>query len=226
MHEVLFVMMQSPGIPIQDQERYAIDLTHAQYGHHDETLMPWKAYVETRVHRNSGLRPLGWTREKTQNLMFEELGQEGLMLQIIVGQFEEVMTKAVHESPGCWLKLWKEKDGSAYQRQVEQVLQHITTRLDKFIAGKANDENYKLWTCASQKRLIEANAKRLRQQKLDLWGLNFRGSAFAPALKLIKARQAKERESWAEKKEVEMHLVHTVEGTDYKGPKLDRLEYT
>lgn len=217
-HEVIFVMMHSPGIPIQDQERYVIDLTHAQYGHHDETLMPWKTYVETRVHTNSGHRPLGWTREKTKNLMFEELGEDGLMLQIIVGHFEEVMTKAVRDIPG-WLKIWKEKDETAYERQVEQILQQVTTRLDKFVAGKADDVNYKLWTSASGKRLMEANAKRLRKQKLDLWGSDFRGPAFAPAMKLIKARQAKERESWTEEKKVEMHLVHTLEGTDYKGPK-------
>ncbi|KAL8921793.1 MAG: hypothetical protein Q9208_005550 [Pyrenodesmia sp. 3 TL-2023] len=223
-HEVLFVMMNSPGIPVQDQERYAIDLTHAQYGHHDETLMPWKTYVETRVHSNSGQRPLGWTRENLRKLMVENLGEEGRMLQVIVGQFGDAITAAVRDFPG-WMKVWKEKDEAAYQRQVEHILQHVTTRLDRFVASKANDEDYKLWSSTAERRLMQTNTKRMRKEKLELWGQDLRGPAFVSAMKLIKARQAKERGSWgtpeAEKKRMEMHLIHTLEGTDYKGPKPD-----
>ncbi|KAL8834634.1 MAG: hypothetical protein Q9176_007383 [Flavoplaca citrina] len=58
-HEVFFVMMLSPGVALQDQERYAIDLTHVQYGHHDETLMPWRTFVETRTLETSENLPLG-----------------------------------------------------------------------------------------------------------------------------------------------------------------------
>ncbi|KAL8763437.1 MAG: hypothetical protein Q9184_000745 [Pyrenodesmia sp. 2 TL-2023] len=226
-HEVIFVMMHSPGVPMQDQERYAIDLTHAQYGHRDETLMPWKTYVETRVHSNSGQRPLGWTRQNLRKVMVESFGEEGLLLEVIAAQFGEAMTAAVRDFPG-WMKVWKEKDESSYQRQVEHILHHVSNRLDQFIASKANDKNFKLWNSLAERKLLETNAKRIRKEKLESWGQDFRGPAFVSAMKLIKARQAKERERWgtpeAEKKRVENQLIHILEGTDYKGPKPDRLE--
>lgn len=225
-HEVIFVGMLSPGIPTQDQEHYAIDLTHAQYGHHDETLMPWRTYVERRVQTTSGHHPLGWTRETTMKLMFEELGKDGLMLQIVAGQFTDAMTVTVRDFQG-WMKVWREKDETAYQGHVKHILHHVNTYLDCFIAEKANDEMYKLWNSTAQKKLMEANTEVIRKKKLELWGQDFHGPAFVSAMELIKARQAKERESWGtpeeEKKRIEMRLVHTLEGSDYKGPKPDIL---
>ncbi|KAL8894248.1 MAG: hypothetical protein Q9207_008528 [Kuettlingeria erythrocarpa] len=227
-HEVFLIMMHSPGVQMPDQERYAVDLTHAQYGHDDETLMPWKTYVETRVSSNKAQLPLGRARETMKELYLEKFGKEGLTFQTIFDQLERATTAAVREFPG-WTKLWKEKDETAYQRQVEQILQHVSTRLDQFNASMASDEKYKLWSSSVERKRMEVDAKRTRKQKLDSWGPDLRGPAFAPAMKLIKARQAKERESWgtpeAEKKRVETRLVHALEGTDYKGPKPDGLEY-
>ncbi|KAI4286208.1 MAG: hypothetical protein L6R38_000104 [Xanthoria sp. 2 TBL-2021] len=219
-HEIFFVMMNSPGVEMQDQERYAIDLTHAQYGHHDETLMPWKTYVETRVRSNKGHLPLGRTRDKMEKFMVERFGQEGLNLFMVTGQFEKAMTAAVRDFPG-WTKVWKEQDETSYQRQVEQILQHVTTRLDQFIAAKANDPIFKLWSSQAEKKRMEAGAKRERKEKLDLWGPDFRGHAFVSAMKLMKARQAKERATWdtpeEEKNRVQTEPIHSVEGTAYKG---------
>ena len=41
-------------IMLENQERYALDLTHAQFGQENETIMPWRTYVDIRVHSNCG----------------------------------------------------------------------------------------------------------------------------------------------------------------------------
>ncbi|KAL8877658.1 MAG: hypothetical protein Q9198_004365 [Flavoplaca austrocitrina] len=140
-HEVFSVIMLSPGVAMQDQERYAIDLTHVQYGHHDETLMPWKTFVETRTLETGEKLPLGRARIKAEEVMLKTLGEDGSRIQSSVGQFADVMTAAVRELPG-WMKVWKEQDESTYQRHVERIYQHVTKRLDQFIATKLNDRSF------------------------------------------------------------------------------------
>ncbi|KAL8783998.1 MAG: hypothetical protein Q9213_004249 [Squamulea squamosa] len=218
-HEVFLIVLLNPRIPMQDQERYALDLTHFQYGHHDETLMPWKTYVENRVRSNSGQHPLGWTKEKALKMMVEQFGQEDFKIQTIFHHFEEVLTAAIQEISG-WMKLWKEPKEDAYIRQIKNVTEHVTTRLGDFLAAKANDRNYRLWSSPAQKRLMEANAKRIRKEKIESWGEDYRsGSTFKSAIALVKARQAKERAAWGtpeeEKKKVYKATVNALKETDF-----------
>ncbi|KAI4145351.1 MAG: hypothetical protein L6R39_003832, partial [Caloplaca ligustica] len=137
-HEVFFLMLPN-------QERYALDLTHAQYGHHDETLMPWATYVETRVTSTLGQYPIGRAMELARKMMVEEFGKEGLLLQLIEEEFGAAMTAAVRDSSG-WTKFWKEPDETTYNRRIEQLMQHVTTRLDKLISARANDSKWKLYS--------------------------------------------------------------------------------
>ncbi|KAL8771986.1 MAG: hypothetical protein Q9209_002651 [Squamulea sp. 1 TL-2023] len=218
-HEVFLIVLFNPRIPMQDQERYALDLTHFQYGHHDETLMPWKTYVEDRVRSNSGQRPLGWTKEKSLKMMVEQFGQEGFKIQTIANDFEQVLTAAIREIPG-WIKLWKEPKEDAYIRQIKNVTEHVATRLGEFLAAKANDKDYRIWSSPAHKRLMEANAKRIRKEKLESWGKDYRsGPTFKSAIGLVKARQAKERAAWGtpeeEKNKVNNFIVNTSKGTDF-----------
>ncbi|KAL8866528.1 MAG: hypothetical protein Q9174_006250, partial [Haloplaca sp. 1 TL-2023] len=131
-HRVFFIMMQDPTAKRQDlskmqeQERYAVDLTHAQYGHHDETLMPWKTYVETRVSVTGELLPLGRARAETEKMMLKLFGDEGRRLQTITGLFEKALTSAVRDI-SCWTSLWKEPNDATYKQQVDKILQHVTT---------------------------------------------------------------------------------------------------
>ncbi|KAL8887558.1 MAG: hypothetical protein Q9192_006303 [Flavoplaca navasiana] len=219
-HEVFFVMMLSPGVALQDQERYAIDLTHVQYGHHDETLMPWKTFVETRTLETSEILPLGRARLKAEEVMVKTLGEEGRMIQSAVAEFAEVMTAAVREFPG-WMKVWKEQDESTYQRHVERIYQHVTKRLDQFIATKMNHRDFQIWHSMAEKKLMQGAVKQMRKEKIKSWGVDLRGPAFAPAMKLMRARQKKERSKWGtpedEKKKLHLRAVHAFEGTDYKG---------
>ncbi|KAL9635337.1 MAG: hypothetical protein Q9204_002662 [Flavoplaca sp. TL-2023a] len=219
-HEVFFVMMLSPGVVLQDQERYAIDLTHVQYGHHDETLMPWKTFVETRTLETSEILPLGRARLKAEEVMVKTLGEEGRMIQSAVAEFAEVMTAAVREYPG-WMKVWKEQDESRYQRHVERIYQHVTKRLDQFIATKMNHRDFQIWHSMTEKKLMQGAVKQMRKEKIKTWGVDLRGPAFAPAMKLMKARQKKERSKWGtpedEKKKMHIRALHAFEGTDYKG---------
>ncbi|KAL8836925.1 MAG: hypothetical protein Q9170_002724 [Blastenia crenularia] len=218
-HEVFCIMLLNEGVSMEDQERYALDLTNAQYGHEGETLMEWRTYVETRVRSNKGLRPIGWTREESRKLMTKELGRDGAAIHDFIEQFRMATTAVIREFPG-WIKLWKESDETIYQNHVDQLMRNVVTRLDKLNEAKANHVGWKLWHSTSQKMLMMANAKRIRKQKLDRWGHDNRGPAFVSLVKLVKARQAKERKNWGtpedEKKRVQMTKVHAGLGTDYK----------
>ena len=219
-HEVFSVLMLSPGVAMQDQERYAIDLTHVQYGHHDETWMPWKTFVETRTLETGEKLPLGRARIKAEEVMLKTLGEDGSRIQSSVGQFADVMTAAVSEFPG-WMKVWKEQDESTYHRHVERIYQHITERLDQFIATKMNDWSFQILHSKAEKKLLQGAMKKIRKEKMDSWGTDLRGPAFARAMKLMKARQKKERSKWGspeeEKKKMQLRAVHAFQGTDYKG---------
>ncbi|KAL8649047.1 MAG: hypothetical protein Q9226_005744 [Calogaya cf. arnoldii] len=202
-HEVFLIMMHSPGVEMQEPERYAVDLTHAQYGHHDETLMPWKTYVETRVHSNEGLLPLGRAREKRKEIMLQEFGNEGRETLIILEKFGEAVTAAVRGYPGPgWTKIWKEQDETIYQRQVDRVFQHVANSLDQMVAAKEDKATFRLWSSMAEKRRLEAAAEAIRKHKLDLWGHDLRGPKFVSAMKVMKARQAKERDL------VQSHLAY------------------
>ncbi|KAL8694580.1 MAG: hypothetical protein Q9224_003540 [Gallowayella concinna] len=215
-HEVFILFMYTPGNLSPDLDRYALDLTHAQYGHDDETLMPWKTYVETRVISNSGQKPLGWTRERSKRLMVEHFGFDGLKLQIIAEGFGDATTAAIRERTG-WRKMWKEPDEILYQRQVEQVKQHVADRLERFVTSKANEQLFKLWDSASMKTRMETAAKQARLEKLESWGHDYRGKAFGPTMEMVAARQAKERERWGtpddERKKVERKQMNMMDGS-------------
>ncbi|KAL8942325.1 MAG: hypothetical protein Q9211_001442 [Gyalolechia sp. 1 TL-2023] len=214
-HEVFLLLAYHPQLPMQEQERYALDLTHTQYGHQDETLMPWGMYVETRVRESKGQHPIGWAREYAKKYMTEQFGQDGLDIQIIAEHFQEATTAAIREFSG-WLKLWKEPDDTVYQRKVDQFMQHVTMRLDGFIAAKTNDDFYKLWKTNTEKRLMENAGKKIRKEKHKLWGPDLRGPAFVAAMKLVKDRQVKERKEWGtpeeEKARVENRLLNSFNG--------------
>ncbi|KAL8668719.1 MAG: hypothetical protein Q9168_006666 [Polycauliona sp. 1 TL-2023] len=220
-HQIFFLSMNSPGVEMADQERYAIDLTHAQYGHHAETLMPWDTYVETRAYRISEVLPVGRAKIITEQYMLKTFGEGGRVTQGIIGQFENAMTAAVGEFSG-WINVWKEPNEEAYQRSVEQTLQHVTTRLDEFIASKAKDKDFKLWHSLEQKKFMRAKARKMQKKKLRLWGEDFRGPAFVSAMEKMKARQAMERSKWGSdedhKKKIVSQVVQSGLGTDYKGP--------
>ncbi|KAL8995981.1 MAG: hypothetical protein Q9169_004397 [Polycauliona sp. 2 TL-2023] len=221
-HDVFLVMVHSPAVGMMaNPERYAIDLTHAQYGHHDETLMPWRTYMETRVHESKDVLPLGQARVTAEKLLTKLFGDEGIRIQKASLQFEGVMATAIRDFPN-WMKLWKEKNEVIYQRQVEQMLQHVSTRFGQFVAAKANDVDFKLWTSVAQRKMLQARAAHVRKEKSKSWGKDFRGPAFVSAMQTMKARQAKERSRWGspegEKQGVKDRVLHPVEGTGYKGP--------
>ena len=62
-------------VRLDDQHQYAIDLTGAQYGHHEECL-PWKDYVTARVDQIVDVQPFGNTMvriaQATLNLPYPE----------------------------------------------------------------------------------------------------------------------------------------------------------
>lgn len=210
-HDVFLLLAYQPELPMGAQERYALDLTHTQYGHQDETLMPWRTFVETRVRSIKGQHPIGWTRENARKLMTEQLGQDGLNLRITAEHFEAATTAAIREFSG-WMKLWKEPDETVYQRKINHLMEHLTMRLDNLIAAKAKDNFYTLWKSSTEKQLMEDAAKQIRKEKHKLWGPDLRGPAFVSAMKLVKERQAKEREAWGtpgeQKARVELRHVN------------------
>ena len=61
-HKVFMIMLKN-------RERYALDLTHAQFGHRNETLMPWRTYVDIRVQSIIGEHPLGWVQGESRRVM-------------------------------------------------------------------------------------------------------------------------------------------------------------
>ncbi|KAL8851460.1 MAG: hypothetical protein Q9221_003639 [Calogaya cf. arnoldii] len=193
-HEVFLIMIHGPGAELHDFERYAVDLTHAQYGHHDETLIPWKTHVETRVKSNQGVLPLGRAREKRKEMFLQGWGNEGREILIFLEKFERALTAAVQDYPGPgWTKIWKEQNETSYQRQADRVFQHVAHRIDQMVAAEENKASFKQWRSMAEKKRLEANAEAIRKHKLDFWGHDLRGSRFVSAMKVMKARQAKER---------------------------------
>ncbi|KAL8964322.1 MAG: hypothetical protein Q9183_004531 [Haloplaca sp. 2 TL-2023] len=152
-----------------EQERYALDLTHAQYGHHNETLTPWKTYLETRATYTSDLLPLRRDRTKAETTIFDMFGDKGGLLQATTGLFEKAMTAAVRDVPG-WTALWKPPDDITYKQRVKKILEHITACLDQFVDTTLNGKEYRLWHSAQHKRIMESNPSRIREKKLVSWG--------------------------------------------------------
>ncbi|KAL8997122.1 MAG: hypothetical protein Q9188_006402 [Gyalolechia gomerana] len=157
-HEVFLLLAYRPEVPMGAQERYALDLTHTQYGHQDETLMPWRT-------------------ENARKVITEHFGQDGLNFRITAENFEAATTAAIRESSG-WMKLWKEPDETVDQRKIDHLMEHLTMRLDNFIAAKAKDNFYTLWKSSTEKKLIEDAAKQILKEKHKLWGPDLRGPAF------------------------------------------------
>ncbi|KAL8938657.1 MAG: hypothetical protein Q9216_003777 [Gyalolechia sp. 2 TL-2023] len=193
LHDVFFLIGYHPWVPQIEQERYALDLTHAQHGHQNETLMPWGTYVETRTRESGGMYPIGRARQNSKKMMTERFGQPGSNFQIIAEHFSDATTAAIREFSG-WTTLWKERDNTVYRRKVRNLLQHVTTRLDEFIAIKTGDDLYKLCESSTDMKLMQSVAKDIRKKKHESWGPDLRGPAFHEALKLVKARQMAERE--------------------------------
>lgn len=84
-----------------------------------------------------------------------------------------------------------------------------------------NDRDFKIWHSLAEKKLMQGAMTQLRKEKIKSWGVDLRGPAFTPAMKLMKARQKKERSKWGtpedQKKKMHFRAVHASEGTDYKG---------
>lgn len=194
LHEAFPTPLHQPGLPLQHQERYALDLTHVQYGHQNETLMPWRTFVETGVRESRGNHTIGWGAENAKELMTKNFGQLGREIQIREEYFGRAITAAVREYSG-WMKLWKEPDEAIFQHKVEFPKQHVTKRLDEFIALKMKDDFYKIWKLSMEKKLMGKPAKEILQKKLKSWGPDLQDPAFYAAMKVMKKRQANERKA-------------------------------
>ena len=212
-HEVFLVMMNH-------KERYALDLTHAQFGHRDETLMPWRTYVDIRVQSNTGEHPLGWTKRKSRKIMFNGFGEKGLHTQNISDKFGEVLTKAVsdfqRDSEG-WIRIFKTPDDGTYHNKVQQVMQFVATRIDAFIDASTRNGFLKAYGPGVSRKALAVTAERDHKAKLDSWGEDGRGSSFKKAMEAIKARQAKEKNEW--KKDNEITTLAQLRGLSRDGHK-------
>ena len=197
-------------VVLKNQERYALDLTHAQFGHENETLMPWRTYVDIRVHCSFGQNRLGYGRKELRKVLFETSGDAGLTVEGINDEIEQVTRKAIcdiEKKGQQWVKVFKIADEATYQSKVLQSLQFVADRLDTFIATNISNGRLKMWSSERERRLLVAEGERMRRQKLEAWGEDNRGPQFEKALKAIRERQAREKKEWDEPNEIEFNRL-------------------
>ena len=65
-------------ITLKNGEKYALDLSGAQFGHSDP-LLPWERYVKTRAEYIEETKPLGSYRKRTKFLWKPKSGGEGIV---------------------------------------------------------------------------------------------------------------------------------------------------
>ncbi|KAG8532306.1 uncharacterized protein KY384_003947 [Bacidia gigantensis] len=184
-------------------ERYALDLTHAQYGHQNDTLTPWKTYLDTRVHSTIDKpRPVGYTNEKNK-IIFAEIDNGDYATRQVA--FEGVLRQAVTSVPqkvDAWSKIWQTSDEAAHHLQRDRIIGIVTTSFDKFIASTANTPLFQIWNSQAMYRGMVAMGKREYENKVKDWGEDGRGRLYPLLVDLVKKWQASDKKGeWAPRDE-------------------------
>ena len=193
-------------IILENQERYALDLTHAQFGQENETIMPWQTYLDIRVHRNCGQGLLGGLRDQGRKLTAERFGETGMAVEDTIDRFEEILTKAIREieaKSSGWMKAFKIAEETKFAAKVQQTLRFVTGRLDDFVEANTANGTFREWGSESERRALISAAESLRQEKVRSWGEDNRGPAFEKAMQAIEKRQEKEKKEWAKPNEIQ-----------------------
>ena len=213
-HDVFFVHMNFA-------ERYALDLTCAQYGHFDELLMPWATFVETRCLSTSDHQPLGHAKEGVRELVLKQHGPEGLQYLQARNAGTDVLTNAVASIPdkfGAWIKILKQQDEEVYRKCVEQITEYVTQSLNQAISTNEIKEGVKLWHSRAERRAYAAREGRRRQEKVKTWGEDFRGPAYHKLLAALRKKQKAEKDEYGTPEEERKQMEYRVtEGTRVGG---------
>ncbi|KAL8790167.1 MAG: hypothetical protein Q9195_006494 [Heterodermia aff. obscurata] len=89
-------------LTLTNQEQYAVDLTGAQYGHHEECL-PWQDYVSARVERIIEVQPFGATKAWLAEAVLKQHYPHSLVQSLMISFFDEL---------GLCVKFWEAQGGS------------------------------------------------------------------------------------------------------------------
>ena len=188
-HQLFIVAFTDAKRPMISLERYALDLTHAQYGHHDETLMPWATYVDARCESTGKAEDVGhFAKYKLGSDYAKLFGDEevGRFISNLMLKFRDAMTSIVREvglQHGGWTKVLRLPDPIAYEKKAAQIAKTVTARLDGFVQRKKDDGLFVMKQSRIEARHVAAHTKDVEAKKIKSWGSDFRGQDFVDAMK-------------------------------------------
>ena len=201
-HDFLhFVMYVSLSVA----ERYALDLTCAQFGHLEETLTPLDIYTKTRVENQLWCFELGMAQEAALIHLRERCSTNGVRLPEIYGAFENSLTQSIIEMStkfNGWMRILECKSEAIYLTRVGHIMRSITCRIEAFINAdqtKSLFRKYEFQPTPTTIRELTGEIERKLRHKLRIWGEGYReGPAFITALEAVKQRQKKDKSRWAD----------------------------
>lgn len=195
-HSIVYICLNAA-------EKYALDLSCAQFGHMEETLTPLDVYVKTRVEKGKSCEKLSEAKESAMKNL-RSMDQDHRTREADIHQaFENTLTQATAELSARfkkWDQILNCESEDIYHKREDHIMRLVSGRIEAFINSeetKTLTRKFDFQPTPSVIRGIEVQIDRHSRMKTRNWGNDYRGGpAFKEAVKSVKEQQKEAKSRW------------------------------